>query len=78
MTEEYVLQITPWERLALQLLAEGTAITSLAEHFGTSQREVDIRLAVLFSRMGVKSRAEAVEIASRRGLLMLVPEKVSA
>jgi DNA-binding NarL/FixJ family response regulator len=64
-----VLQITPWERAALQLLADGTAISQLAERFRTSERDLETRLSTLFARMGVVTRTEAVEAAMRRGLL---------
>ena len=45
-----VLQITPGERVALQLLAEGSATTSIAAHAAdaqTIQREDDINGARL-------------------------------
>jgi len=64
-----VLQITPWERAALQLLAEGTAITALADRFRTSEADLEARLTTLFARMGVDGRSEAVAVALRRGLV---------
>ncbi len=57
-----VLHITPWERSALQLLADGEAISD------------DVHLEALFARMGVANRAEAIVVASRRGLLCLRSE----
>jgi DNA-binding NarL/FixJ family response regulator len=69
-----VLQITPWERSALQLLADGAATTALARHFGTSERDLEARLKTLYARMGVLGRAEAVSVALRRGLVSLGPE----
>jgi DNA-binding NarL/FixJ family response regulator len=73
-----VLQITPWERAALQLLADGTATSELADRFRTTQRELDARLAVLFVRMGVEGAAEAIAAASRRGLLADTLQRVGA
>jgi DNA-binding NarL/FixJ family response regulator len=64
-----VLQITPWERAALQLLAEGTATSALADRFRTSEADLEMRLTRLFARMGVDSRSEAVTAALRRGLV---------
>jgi DNA-binding NarL/FixJ family response regulator len=64
-----VLHITPWERSALQLLADGAATTVLARHFGTSERDLETRLKKLYERMGVVGRADAVAAAVRRGLL---------
>jgi len=57
--EEPVLTITPLERAALQLLANGKACDAVAN--------CDLR--TLFAKMGATSQAEAVEAACRRGLL---------
>jgi DNA-binding NarL/FixJ family response regulator len=67
--EDLVLHITPWERAALELLADGTPTGALAERFGTNEADLEARLSTLFARMGVLGRAEAVDAASRRGLL---------
>jgi DNA-binding NarL/FixJ family response regulator len=64
-----VLHITPWERAALQLLANGTATNDIAGGPGTSECEVEASLTTLFKRMGATSRSEAVAAAFRRGLL---------
>ena len=63
-----MLQITPSERTALELLANGQPITAIAACLGVCVTEVDAHLASLFVRMGVHSRAEAVAAAWRRGL----------
>ena len=68
-----MLQITPSERYALRLLAQGDPITEVARALGVSASAVDSQLGVLFARMGVSGKAEAVEVASRRGLLL--PER---
>jgi DNA-binding NarL/FixJ family response regulator len=67
--EDYVLHITPWERAALEQLADGTPTGVLAERFGTSEVDLEARLSRLFVRMGVIGRAEAVAAALRRGLV---------
>ncbi len=64
-----MLHITPWERTALQLLADGTATSTLADRFGTTEPDLEARLTTLFARMGVVGRSEAVAVALRRGLL---------
>jgi DNA-binding NarL/FixJ family response regulator len=69
IAEDLVLHITPWERAALEQLADGTPTGVLAERFGTSEVDLEARLSTLFARMGVLGRAEAVAAALRRGLV---------
>jgi DNA-binding CsgD family transcriptional regulator len=64
-----MLHITPMERSALQLLANGKATRDIAERWGVSEPEVDAQLHVLFERLGAAGRSEAVAAALRRGLL---------
>jgi DNA-binding NarL/FixJ family response regulator len=64
-----ILQITPWERTALQLLANGKATHEMAGRLGLSECEVESHLTTLFARMGAASRTEAIAAAVRRGLL---------
>ena len=64
-----VLQITPIERATLELLAAGMAANEIARLIGGTERELEARLAALFSRLGVASRTDAVTEAHRRGLL---------
>ena len=68
-----MLHITPWERLALELLASGMATTELARSLGVTEPEMEGRLMTLFARMGAATPADAVARAWRRGLLRLVP-----
>jgi DNA-binding NarL/FixJ family response regulator len=63
-----VLQITPSERAALQMLADGQATRDIASRLRVSEHELDSRLANLFARMGAADRAGAVADAVRRGL----------
>ena len=64
-----MIQITPWERSALELLAAGICPAQIGLRSSLSQSEVERRLAALFAKMGAASQAEAVAAASRRGLL---------
>jgi DNA-binding NarL/FixJ family response regulator len=64
-----VLRITPLERLALQLLADGKLTKEVASCLCISEKEIEVLLATLFARMGAANRAEAIAAALRRGLL---------
>lgn len=64
-----VLHITPDERHALRLLADGQPASMIATRLGTSEFELEGQLRTLFARMGAASPADAVNIALRRGLL---------
>ena len=64
-----MLQITPSERRALELLAKGKTNHEIANHLQVSERDFESSLTVLFARMGVASRTEAIAAAVRRGLL---------
>ena len=63
------LHITPAERAALEFLATGRAAGEVARLLDATEAELETRLASLFSRLGVTSRAEAVSAACRRGLI---------
>ena len=65
-----VLQITPSERYALQLVAQGAPTSQIGAMLGFVPADIDPFLGALFTRLGVTSRADAVRVASRRGLLM--------
>jgi DNA-binding CsgD family transcriptional regulator len=64
-----VLHITPRERAALQLLADGRATNEIACGLGISEHAIEAHLSTLFARMGAASRTEAIAAAWRRGLL---------
>ena len=66
-----MLQITPSERAALQMLADGQATRDIADRLRVSEHELDGRLAKLFARMGAADRAGAVADAVRRGLAVM-------
>ena len=64
-----MLHITPRERAALKLLADGRTTTEIASGLGVSEPAVEEQLTTLFARMGAASRTEAIAAALRRGLL---------
>ena len=63
------MQITPWERRALELIAEGKRTADIGVCLGIPAFEAGRRVTALFARMGVETRAEAVADALRRGLV---------
>ena len=65
-----VLQITPSERHALQLVAQGAPTSQIGALLGLVPADIGPFLAALFARLGATSRAEVIRVASRRGLLM--------
>jgi DNA-binding NarL/FixJ family response regulator len=64
-----MLQITPWERLALELLASGTPVSHVARQLEVTESEAERRLAALVAKMGAAGYPDAVATAARRGLL---------
>ena len=64
-----MLQITPWERAALQLLASGAQLSDIARRLHVTEAEAEARLAALIARMGAAGYPDAVAAAARRGLL---------
>jgi DNA-binding NarL/FixJ family response regulator len=55
----------------LSLLADGLGNKQIAARLGISASTVKTHLEVLFDKLDVASRAEAVAVAVRRGLLFL-------
>ena len=64
-----MLQITPTERRALQLLAQGKDKNELAASLLVAEDELDEQLFALFGRMGVDTPTEAVAAGVKRGLI---------
>jgi len=64
-----VLQITPAERTALQMLADGLAHHDIASNLRMSECVLDAELRSLFERMGVAGRTQAIADAVRRGVV---------
>jgi two-component system nitrate/nitrite response regulator NarL len=63
--------LTQRERQILSLLADGLGNKQIAAQIGISPSTVKTHLEVLFEKLEVASRAEAVAVAVRRGLLFL-------
>jgi DNA-binding NarL/FixJ family response regulator len=64
-----LLQITPVERAALQLLAEGRNHAEIATRLETSTGEIKATLSALFSRLAVRTPADAIKAGLKRRLL---------
>jgi NarL family two-component system response regulator YdfI len=61
------------EREVLELLAAGAANKEIAAHLHISERTVKAHVTGIFNKLGVNSRAEAVAVALRSGLLPVEP-----
>lgn len=64
-----MLHITPWERSALELLAEGKGERDIATRLRVAECDVASHLTTLFETLGAGSQTEAVAIALKRGLV---------
>jgi len=64
-----VLQITPSERTALQMIADGQPNRDIADRLCVSEHALDTVLDNLCARMGTSNRHEAVAAAVRRGIV---------
>lgn len=65
------IMLTNREREILALLADGLGNKQIAAQLGISANTVKTHLELLFDKLGVSSRAEAVATGVRRGLLLL-------
>jgi DNA-binding NarL/FixJ family response regulator len=63
--------LTPREREVLSLLAQGLANKSIAPRLGISEHTVKAHVASIFEKLGAGTRAEAVVMAARLGILLL-------
>lgn len=63
--------LTPRECELLNLLGEGYTNRQIAEFLNISPNTVKFHLSSVFSKLGVGSRAEAVTVGIRNGLIML-------
>jgi DNA-binding CsgD family transcriptional regulator len=63
--------ITGRERQILALVADGLGNKQIAARLGISTNTVKTHLELLFEKFGVSSRAEAVAMGVRRGLLLI-------
>ena len=62
-------ELSPRERQVLALIADGSENKQIARELGISEATVKTHLKSAFDRLGVRSRAEAVAVALREGLL---------
>lgn len=63
--------LTPREREILALLADGFGNKQIAARLGISTNTVKTHLELLFDKLDVSTRTEAVTAAARMGLLLL-------
>jgi DNA-binding NarL/FixJ family response regulator len=63
--------LTPRERELLRFLGEGLGNREIAEALGLTDHTVKFHLRSIYSKLGVRTRTEAVSVAVRRGMLML-------
>jgi DNA-binding NarL/FixJ family response regulator len=66
---EHSRRFAPEERELLKLLAEGLSTREIGARLGRSEAAIRRVLRVLFGRLGVHSRSEAVAVAARLGVL---------
>jgi DNA-binding NarL/FixJ family response regulator len=63
--------LTPREREVLELLARGMGNKGVARVLGISEHTVKAHVGAVFEKLGASTRAEAVAIGVRTGLLLL-------
>jgi DNA-binding CsgD family transcriptional regulator len=68
-----MLVITPQERDALQMLADGTPPEVIARRLGMTARDAEATVRALFAKQGSSTRSEALAEAVRRGLVSPAP-----
>ena len=61
--------LTPREREIVELMAEGASNRTIALQLAISRHTVKFHVASILAKLGARSRAEAVAVALRRGLL---------
>jgi DNA-binding NarL/FixJ family response regulator len=61
--------LTPREREVLELIAEGLPNKAIARRLGISEHTAKFHVGSVLGKLGASSRAEAVTLATRRGLL---------
>jgi DNA-binding CsgD family transcriptional regulator len=63
--------LTAREHEVLGLLAEGLPNKQIARQLGISEHTVKFHVSSVFAKLGAQSRAEAVSIGARNGLISL-------
>jgi DNA-binding NarL/FixJ family response regulator len=64
-------ELTPLERAVLAAAATGLSVHEVAEHLGESPETVRHALSSVMTKLGARSKLEAVVIAFRHGLIDL-------
>jgi DNA-binding NarL/FixJ family response regulator len=64
-------ELTPREAEALALLAEGLSNKEIARRLGVAERTAKFHVESILAKLGAESRAEAIVLAARRGLVTL-------
>jgi DNA-binding NarL/FixJ family response regulator len=62
--------LTARERTVLEHVARGLSNREIARAMGVAERTVGVYVSVILSKLGARSRTEAVVIATERGLLV--------
>ena len=62
-------QLSPRERAVLRLVADGLPNKQIARALAISERTVKFHLSSAFNKLGADNRAQAVALATQRGLL---------
>jgi NarL family two-component system response regulator YdfI len=70
-----VEKLSEREGQVMALLAQGAANKEIAVHLGISERTVKAHVTSIFNKLCASSRAEAVAIALRSGLLPMEPSE---
>jgi len=66
-----VAALSPREMEVLKLLAKGLKNSTLAQELFISERTVKFHVSAILSKLGVKNRTEAVQLAIKRGIIDL-------
>jgi NarL family two-component system response regulator YdfI len=69
--DEITATLTPRETEVLRMLAEGLANKNIAFRLGISEHTVKFHIASIYSKLNASSRAEAVAIGIRQGIILL-------
>lgn len=67
--EDALEALTPREREVLRLVAEGLHNREIGERLGVTEHTVKFHLAAVFGKLGVSTRAEAVQKGVRLGYI---------
>jgi DNA-binding CsgD family transcriptional regulator len=63
--------LSPREREILGLVADGLGNKIVASRLGISEHTVKTHIASIFTKLGADTRAEAVAIGARQGMILL-------